>query len=161
MSEIKPGQFQVTPDCKQGLVYVKCPAIKCGTRLIDEEDPLPANYGDPLVGKPLSSKTETTEKDGESTPITQDNGLLLEKLNELARNSSGTSAMNDTLLGASRVVGGRASRPKAWPFLVAIYKNGVFHCGGAILDEMWILTAAHCMDRYTDEKFFSEYRNKI
>ncbi|KAG7203877.1 hypothetical protein KM043_017931 [Ampulex compressa] len=54
---------------------------------------------------------------------------------------------NDSLVGSElRVVGGRASRPKAWPFLVAIYKDGKFHCGGVILNEWWILTAAHCLD---------------
>lgn len=149
LSEIKTGQLQITPNCKHGLVHVKCPAIKCGTRLMEEEDPLPANYGDPLVGKPLvGNQTEATEKESSSTPIPEDNGVFIEKLSVLARDGGGrTTAEKDALLGESRVVGGRASRPKAWPFLVAIYRNGVFHCGGAILNELWVLTAAHCMDK--------------
>ncbi|KAK2585023.1 hypothetical protein KPH14_008548 [Odynerus spinipes] len=48
----------------------------------------------------------------------------------------------DAILG---VVGGRASEPAAWPFLIAIYKDGHFHCGGVILNENWVLTAAHCL----------------
>ena len=46
-----------------------------------------------------------------------------------------------------KVVGGRISEPGKWPWLVAILKNGNFHCGGVILDENWIMTAAHCVYR--------------
>lgn len=49
---------------------------------------------------------------------------------------------------APRVVGGKPAKPGAWPWVVAIYRDGVFHCGGVILDESWILTAAHCVDKY-------------
>ncbi|XP_033322344.2 serine protease nudel [Megalopta genalis] len=59
----------------------------------------------------------------------------------------------DDILGSARVVGGRASNPDAWPFLVAIYKNGHFYCGGVILSELWVLTAAHCLDEYTGHYF--------
>ncbi|XP_078053187.1 serine protease nudel [Augochlora pura] len=61
-------------------------------------------------------------------------------------------SVND-ILGSPRVVGGRASHPNAWPFLVAIYKDGHFYCGGVILSEVWILTAAHCLDGYTGHYF--------
>ncbi len=46
-----------------------------------------------------------------------------------------------------KVVGGTFSEPGKWPWLVAVYKNGNFHCGGAILDEIWVLTAAHCVNK--------------
>ncbi|XP_076268925.1 serine protease nudel isoform X2 [Rhynchophorus ferrugineus] len=55
---------------------------------------------------------------------------------------------NATILKESRVVGGRASQPAAWPWLVSIYKNGIFHCGGVLISESWILTASHCVDRF-------------
>jgi len=62
--------------------------------------------------------------------------------------------INDTIVGSQlRVVGGRASQPRAWPFLVAIYKDGFFHCGGVILSDVYILTAGHCMDGY---EYFSK-----
>jgi hypothetical protein len=45
-----------------------------------------------------------------------------------------------------RVVGGQASQPAAWPWVVALYRDGEFHCGGVLLDESWVMTAAHCVD---------------
>lgn len=47
----------------------------------------------------------------------------------------------------SRVVGGRPSQPSAWPWLVSIYKNGIFHCAGVLVNELWVVTAAHCVVR--------------
>lgn len=45
-----------------------------------------------------------------------------------------------------RVVGGIASNPGAWPWLIALYQDGIFHCGGVILSDQWVLTAAHCVN---------------
>lgn len=55
---------------------------------------------------------------------------------------------NDTLLGEGRVVGGKACQPAAWPWVVSIYKNGAFHCGGVLISDSWLITAAHCVDKY-------------
>lgn len=48
---------------------------------------------------------------------------------------------------SSKVVGGRESLPGSWPWLVAVYQDGAFHCGGVILNEFWIMSAAHCVDK--------------
>lgn len=37
-----------------------------------------------------------------------------------------------------RIVGGTFSKPMDWPFVVAIYRNGNFHCGGTIYSEQWV-----------------------
>ncbi|KAG5666387.1 hypothetical protein PVAND_014416 [Polypedilum vanderplanki] len=44
----------------------------------------------------------------------------------------------------ARIVGGVTARPMEFPFIVAIFKDGKFHCGGSIYNENWIITAAHC-----------------
>ncbi|GJQ72842.1 hypothetical protein Trydic_g1491 [Trypoxylus dichotomus] len=53
------------------------------------------------------------------------------------------------IVESSRVVGGSPSQPAAWPWVVSMYRNGLFHCGGVIISENWILTAAHCVNRFT------------
>lgn len=45
----------------------------------------------------------------------------------------------------SRVVGGRPSKPAAWPWMAAMYRDGMFHCGGVIITQHWVLSAAHCV----------------
>ncbi|XP_055910873.1 serine protease nudel [Eupeodes corollae] len=60
------------------------------------------------------------------------------------------------LAEAGRIVGGDFSKPLQWPFVVAVYRNGDFHCGGTIFDEQWIITAAHCTIHY--HKYFYEVR---
>ena len=41
----------------------------------------------------------------------------------------------------ARVVNGKEARPHSYPWLVNIEQK----CGGAIIDEYWVLTAAHCL----------------
>lgn len=48
--------------------------------------------------------------------------------------------------GDKRVVGGKPSKPGSWPFLVALFRDGNFHCGGTLLLDNWVITAAHCVD---------------
>jgi len=37
-----------------------------------------------------------------------------------------------------RIVGGGYTNPLQWPFVVAIYRDGKFHCGGTIYTERWV-----------------------
>lgn len=48
---------------------------------------------------------------------------------------------------SSRVIGGQNARPGAWPWQVAIYYGGRFHCGGSLVNAQWLVTAAHCVER--------------
>ena len=45
-----------------------------------------------------------------------------------------------------RIVGGTEATPHEYPFIVALSIDGLYFCGGSIISETVILTAAHCLD---------------
>ncbi|XP_052894765.1 serine protease nudel [Anopheles moucheti] len=52
-----------------------------------------------------------------------------------------------------RIVGGSHAEPDAYPFIVGIFRDGKYHCGGSIYNEHWIISAAHCCDNF-DRHYF-------
>jgi hypothetical protein len=66
------------------------------------------------------------------------------KMDSKQINSTSNGTSYEPIVG---IVGGHNSLPFAWPFIIAINKNGHFHCGGVILTEFWILSAAHCFNK--------------
>lgn len=45
----------------------------------------------------------------------------------------------------SRVIGGKDSKKGAWPWQILMLKNGRAGCGGTIISNRWVVTAAHCV----------------
>ncbi len=48
--------------------------------------------------------------------------------------------------GSGRIVGGSEATPNDYPHLVALTIDGLYFCGGNVISENTILTAAHCTD---------------
>uniref|UniRef100_A0A8C2DMJ7 Peptidase S1 domain-containing protein n=1 Tax=Cyprinus carpio TaxID=7962 RepID=A0A8C2DMJ7_CYPCA len=44
------------------------------------------------------------------------------------------------------IVNGREAKPHSRPYMVSIQLNGQHLCGGFLLSDQWVLTAAHCWD---------------
>jgi len=45
-----------------------------------------------------------------------------------------------------RIVGGEEATEHAWPWQVALFIDNAWFCGGSIISENYVLTAAHCAD---------------
>lgn len=46
---------------------------------------------------------------------------------------------------AERIVGGGNAAPNAWPWIVVLFNGGRQFCGGSLIDNVHVLTAAHCV----------------
>ncbi|XP_034008581.1 transmembrane protease serine 2 [Trematomus bernacchii] len=51
---------------------------------------------------------------------------------------------------STRIVGGTEAVNGAWPWQVSLQINGYHLCGGSIISPYWILSAAHCFQRYSN-----------
>ncbi|XP_018318375.1 uncharacterized protein [Mycetomoellerius zeteki] len=44
----------------------------------------------------------------------------------------------------ARIVGGASSSVGNWPWQIALYKDGNYQCGGALINNRWVISAGHC-----------------
>nr|XP_044634039.1 serine protease 38 isoform X3 [Equus asinus] len=47
-----------------------------------------------------------------------------------------------------KVIGGMDASERKWPWQVSVHYAAIHICGGSIIDEYWVLTAAHCFNSY-------------
>ncbi|XP_045211255.2 coagulation factor IX-like isoform X2 [Mercenaria mercenaria] len=69
------------------------------------------------------------------------------------------TSQRDVSLG-KRIVGGRSATPGSWPWQVMLKKDGEVKCGGSILYNNVILTAAHCLKGETNLQAWEVYVGK-
>jgi trypsin len=51
-----------------------------------------------------------------------------------------------------RIVGGKSLSIKQVPFIISLQNLGMHMCGGSIINENTIITAAHCTNGYLNKK---------
>ncbi|XP_013390347.1 CUB and peptidase domain-containing protein 2-like [Lingula anatina] len=59
--------------------------------------------------------------------------------------SCGTPAI-DAKLGNNRIVGGTEAISGSWPWQVSVRYRGSHICGGSLISDQWVATAAHCLE---------------
>ncbi|XP_047553691.1 chymotrypsinogen B-like [Lutra lutra] len=60
----------------------------------------------------------------------------------------GVPAIHPELSGLSRIVNGEDAVPSSWPWQVSLQTGSALHfCGGSLISQDWVLTAAHCRVR--------------
>ncbi|CAH2105761.1 unnamed protein product [Euphydryas editha] len=147
------GLLRTSNTClNSSAVYVTCPDLLCGTRILSASQLLKENaiennlFGrnkryllqrrpHPMMFYGNRIKRYITNKSGGSDNLL--NYLSKGKINEARSKRS-----------QSRVVGGKPSQPAAWPWMVGLYRDGLFHCGGVIINQNWVMSAAHCVHRF-------------
>uniref|UniRef100_A0A8C0GY03 chymotrypsin n=1 Tax=Chelonoidis abingdonii TaxID=106734 RepID=A0A8C0GY03_CHEAB len=61
------------------------------------------------------------------------------------RGGCGLPAIQPVISGYARIVNGETVVPGSWPWQVSLQDNTGFHfCGGSLISENWVVTAAHC-----------------
>ncbi|XP_073416718.1 serine protease 27-like [Dendrobates tinctorius] len=56
-----------------------------------------------------------------------------------------------------RIVGGTNSAVDEWPWQVSLHFNGNANCGGSLISDTWVLTAAHCFNTMPDPLAYTIY----
>ncbi|KAF3699722.1 Transmembrane protease serine 9 [Channa argus] len=49
----------------------------------------------------------------------------------------------------TKIVGGQVASPGSWPWQVSLQTPGTHFCGGSLINDQWVLTAAHCFQSFT------------
>ncbi|XP_053197274.1 serine protease 33 [Scomber japonicus] len=63
-------------------------------------------------------------------------------------------------IAENRIVGGMDATDGAWPWQVDIHKAAIHICGGSIITQNWVLSAAHCFPNPSDVDSYIIYAGR-
>jgi len=63
---------------------------------------------------------------------------------KLLNDSTETFECGIPVIGGSRIVGGEVSAPGRSPWQARLEVLGFHHCGGTLINDQWVVSAAHC-----------------
>ncbi|XP_063044922.1 chymotrypsin A-like isoform X2 [Engraulis encrasicolus] len=70
----------------------------------------------------------------------------------------GNPALKPVITGYSRIVNGEEAVPHSWPWQVSLQDYTGFHfCGGSLINQYWVVTAAHCNVRTSHRVILGEH----
>lgn len=70
-------------------------------------------------------------------------------IGELGKEAGRSRGCGTTAKNHGRLVGGRPADPSDWPWMAALLgKDETRYCGGVLVTDRHVLTAAHCVHRY-------------
>ncbi|KAM9061124.1 chymotrypsinogen A-like [Sarcophilus harrisii] len=78
----------------------------------------------------------------------------------------GVPAINTDLNSMFMIVNGQNAVPGSWPWQVSLQRRGNHFCGGSLISNKWVVTAAHCYVKTTDKVIagmhdMNSYREKV
>ncbi|KAJ2952130.1 hypothetical protein O0L34_g4408 [Tuta absoluta] len=152
------GMIHMSDTCfNNSAIYVTCPDLLCGTRIMPATQILRENIEieNHLFGR--------NKRFLDGKPIYSNNRGRRHNMSDIIdEKSNHSSYMEKEIMDSSnlrnkrtesRVVGGIASQPAAWPWMIAMYRDGMFHCGGVVLTQSWVMSAAHCVSTFWEHYY--------
>jgi len=126
-------------------------------------DEVTASAGIPITGDPVTTGVQTTTMPTTTSPATTPttSGNVFDPIAEgqtIQKGLQCTIPQKASKKEASKIVGGTIVEEGTFPWQVRLNMGGG-QCGGTILSDRWVLTAAHCCENVqTAEIFIGDWR---